>query len=231
MDNINFLDLIALTRIKPETSVEKFGSEINSSFFDSSNILGTLKQKGLIDFTVNFPEQNKIIITDIGKKLIDDANSKAETEFDLLDLEILKQLSVAKRHLTDLSSTLNIISSDLALRLYKLLKQNFISYTIHNANIELMLTESGFMKIKSSQQQAATEIKPEPIENTQLANNILNNTKNNSNNNSNKIYAEFEQKLQKTELINKKIILIAIIVIALIVVLFILFKINILNKI
>ncbi len=44
-DTINFIDLVALSRITPEATVERFGGLINSSFFDASNILGTLKQK------------------------------------------------------------------------------------------------------------------------------------------------------------------------------------------
>ncbi len=142
------MDLIVLTKINQNTSVEKFGSEINSSFFDASNILGSLKQKGLIDFTIIFSVQNKIILTDIGKKLIEDANKKALETLDSLDSEILKQLSVSKRNFIDISSTLNIRPLDIAMHLYKLLKQDNISYTIQNANIELLLTESGFIKLK-----------------------------------------------------------------------------------
>ena len=49
----------------------------------------------------------------------------------------------------ELQNTLNIRPKDLALRLYKLSKQNFINYELRNGNVELMLTEQGFLKAKT----------------------------------------------------------------------------------
>ena len=229
MDNINFIDLIVLTKIKPDTLVEKFGAEINASFFDSSNILGGLRTKGLIDFSTNFPDQNKIIITDTGKQLLADAETKSTAEFDALDFEILKQLSVSKRDINDISSTLNIRPLDLAFRFYKLLKNDYIAYNFKNANIEIMLTEIGFIKFKTSQIQAqASNI------------NLVNNTQNlnipnaGQNNTLNKpteqqIYAEFKNKVKKTKLINKNVIIIIIVIIAFI--LFLIMKMKIISLI
>ena len=54
-DEINFMDLASLLSIGPDTTLERLGSAINASIFDASNMAGTLKQKGLIDFTASYP--------------------------------------------------------------------------------------------------------------------------------------------------------------------------------
>ena len=114
-DEINFMDLMALKKFSPDSVVEKFGSLVNSSFFDASNMLGSLKIKGLVDFTTAVPGQNHIEITEIGKQLLNDAEAKAAMPFDQLDLEILKNLSGGKRSINDITSTLNIRPKDLAI--------------------------------------------------------------------------------------------------------------------
>jgi hypothetical protein len=65
---------------------------------------------------------------------------------------ILNQLSGGKRMPMELSSSLNIRSRDLALRLYKLYKQGLVIYELKNGNAELLLTENGFLKVKSDTQ-------------------------------------------------------------------------------
>lgn len=92
-DEPNFVDLFALTKVTPDAVVERFGSTINSSFFDASNILGGLKIKGLIDFTTLFGNQNSITVTDSGKQLLDEAAKKAMEPFDQLDLAVVMQLT------------------------------------------------------------------------------------------------------------------------------------------
>lgn len=229
MDNINFMDLIALIKIKPDTPVEKFGAEINASFFDSSNILGGLRTKGLIDFSVNFPDQNKIQVTDAGKQLMQDAEQKSGAEFDLLDMEILRQLSGAKRDITDISGALNIRPVDLAFRLYKLLKGDYISYNFKNANIEIMLTETGFIKVKSGiAQQSQGQIPQAPA----IMQNAPQDQISNANQEgaaqteeslqSNQIYASFENKVKQIKLINKNIIIISAVIILFVI--FLIFK-------
>ena len=52
---------------------------------------------------------------------------------------------------TELQSSLNIRPKDLALRLYKLSRQGLIGYELRNGNVELMLTEQGFLKSKTAQ--------------------------------------------------------------------------------
>lgn len=148
LDNITFIDLIALTRITPDATVERFGGMINSSFFDASNILGTLKQKGLVDFVTQFPSQSSLSVTETGKQLIADVQQKASTPFDTLDMAILVQLANGKRALPDLTGGVNVTSKDLAVHLYKLSVQQFISYELRNGNMSLTMTEKGFLRVK-----------------------------------------------------------------------------------
>ncbi|VVB76996.1 Uncharacterised protein [uncultured archaeon] len=138
-------------KITPETTLERFGSTINASIYDAAQISGTLKQKGLIDFTAYYPGPNSMTITDLGKSLKAEAETRSSETLDNLDEEILTQLSGGKRMPLELQSTLNIRPKDLALRIYKLDKQSFLSYELKNGNVELMLTEQGFLKTRSKQ--------------------------------------------------------------------------------
>lgn len=162
-DEITFLDLMALTNIKADTVVEKFGGLINSSFFDASNVLGALKIKGLIDFTTTFPGQSAITLTESGKRLIQDAGEKAKLPFDQIDMAILIQLSGGKRSFTDLSGAINLASPDMAMHLYKIAQQQYITPNFRNGMIDLMLTEKGYMTVNSNPegQRAAAEQKAE----------------------------------------------------------------------
>jgi hypothetical protein len=148
-ENINFLDLACLFKVGDDTTLERFGSTINASVFDAANISGSLKQKGLIDFTPYYPGPNTVILTDAGKQLKIDAEAKGAVPTDALDDEILKQMSGGKRYPLELQNTLNIRPLDLAFRLYKLYKQNLMSYELKNGNVEIMLTEQGFLKSKN----------------------------------------------------------------------------------
>jgi hypothetical protein len=152
-DNVTFVDLVALTRITPDATAEKFGGLINSSFFDASNILGSLKQKGLVDFVTAFPTQSTITLTELGKQLVADADQKATEPFDKLDMEILTQMSNGKRTLPEISGGVNVTQKDLAIHLYKISKQQFISYELRNGNVNLSMTEKGFLHVKESSQQ------------------------------------------------------------------------------
>lgn len=148
-DEVNFLDLIAVSKIQPDTVVEKFGGMINSSFFDASNILGTLRLKGLIDFTTSFPGTSAVTVTDLGKRVLADAEGASGNEFNQLDLTILVQLSNGKRSVQDIGGAVNVRPNDLAMHLYKLGKQGFLTYDFRNGTITLSLTEKGFMQAKT----------------------------------------------------------------------------------
>lgn len=153
-DEINFLDLVALTNITPGLVVEKFGGKINSSFFDGSNILGTLRLKGLVDFTANFPGQSVISITEAGKQLLAEAEERAKAPFDAVDFAIVTQLQGGKRSYVDIGGAVNLRPRDLAMHLYKMGRQQYIVYDIKNGNIDIMLTEKGLLQAKAGFQPA-----------------------------------------------------------------------------
>jgi hypothetical protein len=148
-EEINFLQLACLLKVTQNTILERFGSSINASIFDASNIAGTLKQNGLIDFTAYYPGPNEIMVTDVGKALIAEAEAKSTEPFDKLDEAVLSQLSGGKRIPVELQNTLNLRPRDLALRLYKLNKQGYIIYNLKSGGVDLLLTESGFLKVNA----------------------------------------------------------------------------------
>ena len=138
--------MVALSKITPGTTVEKFGSLINASYFDGANIAGTLKTKGAIDFKVSYPAESEIIITEEGKKILEIAEQKAKESFDKLDFEIIQKILQGSRKPEDIEKALNINQQDIALHLYKLAKQNLISYTLKGGDVSVSLTEQGFKK-------------------------------------------------------------------------------------
>lgn len=159
-NTISFVELIALTRITPESTVERFGSLINSSFFDASNILATLKQKGLVDFMTAFPSQSTLKVTDLGNSVLAEARQKGSEPLDALDTAIMVQLSNGRRGLNDLNGSINVTQKDLAMHLFKLGSQQQISYELANANVNIYLTEKGFLAVRSSGQ--APQMAPPP---------------------------------------------------------------------
>jgi hypothetical protein len=163
-EDVDFVDLSALKKIQPDTMVEKFGSTINSSFFDASNVLGTLKIKGLVDFTSSIGGQNAITITDEGKKALEEADSRSMEPIDNLDSSILMQLSSGKKSVRELESALNLRPKDLSLRLYKLDEQQFVKADFRNGNLEIVLTEKGFMQAKTPVQQTKPEPAPQQVQ-------------------------------------------------------------------
>ncbi|MDE1846086.1 MAG: hypothetical protein KGH53_02290 [Candidatus Micrarchaeota archaeon] len=158
VEDINFLDMACLLKIGPDTVMERFGGLINTSFFDASTIAGTLKQKGLIEFTNDYPGPNGILVTTAGKTLITEAETKSAEPFDALDSTILVQMSGGKRLPFELANSLTLRGRDLAFRLYKLYKQNYIIYDLKNGGVELLLTESGFLKVREVQPNMAPNI-------------------------------------------------------------------------
>ncbi len=149
-EDVNFVDLACILKITSGTVLEKFGGVINSSFFDAVNLAGTLKQKGLVDFSSNYPGPNEIVLTDAARSLIAEANAKGGAASDKLDEGILNQLSGGKRMPVELGAALNLRPKDLALRIYKLYKQGYLLYELKSGNVELMLTESGFLKASAA---------------------------------------------------------------------------------
>ena len=166
-EDVEFIDLAALLKITENTTIERFGSYINASIFDASNIAGTLKKKGLIDFTTYYPGPNAIVITDAGKNFIAEADAKAAEPFDALDEAVLEQLSRGSKLPAELQSALNIRPRDMALRLYKVFKQGFIIYELKSGGLQLMLTEQGFLKAGEAKKAAAEPEKAEAAQATE----------------------------------------------------------------
>ncbi len=156
-DEVTFFDLVSLVKIKPGITVERYGGLINSSFFDGARVLGTLQQKKLITLSTAMPDQNPITVTDTGKQLIAEADSKAEQDFDHLDLEILTQIQKGKNTPEDLGAAVNVRPRDLAMHLYRLSKTDYATYELVNGTVSMMLTEKGFAQTK-----AGMPMKPQP---------------------------------------------------------------------
>jgi len=149
MEELTFRDLVVLQRIEPGTVVEKFGVKINSSFFEAANILGTLKQKGYIDFKSSYPGPSEVEVTPVGARMLEVADEKAKEAVDELDLAILQNIVAGYQDSDAIKNELNIRSGDLAVHLHKLVKQDLASYSIKNIKISLSVTEDGFKKVSA----------------------------------------------------------------------------------
>lgn len=145
MDETNYLDLIILKKIDATSTVEKFGTMINTSFFETANILGTLKVKGLIDIQSSMAGQSPIMLTGEGKETLEHASRKASEEIDSLDKTVLAALAGGVRDLASLSAAINLRPKDLAFRLNKLKVSDYIDYSVRSGKVMLSLSEKGFM--------------------------------------------------------------------------------------
>jgi len=146
MEELTFLDLVVLQRIEPDTVIERFGTKINSSFFDAANILGTLKQKGYIDFKTTYPGPSAVEVTQLGARMLEIADEKSKEDVDELDAAILGKIAEGHKDFGTISSEINVRGSDLALHLHKLVKKDLASYVLKSGRIELSLTEEGFKR-------------------------------------------------------------------------------------
>ncbi|MEM2963043.1 MAG: hypothetical protein QXW70_01015 [Candidatus Anstonellales archaeon] len=147
MDELTFLDLAVLRRIDDDTVVERFGSKINTSFFESANLLGSMKVKGYIDFETVLGGMSKVSLTESGRHLLKRATEKAQEDLDSLDDTILAAIGRGTTDPDKISVEISVKPSDVAFRLDKLVYNNYIDYTIRNAKITLALTEAGFNRI------------------------------------------------------------------------------------
>ncbi len=147
MDELTFLDLAVLRRIDEDTVVERFGSKINTSFFESANLLGTMKVKGYIEFETSMGGLSKVNLTENGRHTLKHATEKAQEDLDTLDSAILSAIGRGTTDPERLAVELSVKSSDIALRLDKLVYNNYVDYTIRNARVTVSLTEGGFNKV------------------------------------------------------------------------------------
>jgi len=144
MNELNFLDLAILKKVDPESTVEKFGGLINTSFFETANLLGTIKIKGYINIESSLGGISKVTLTDAGASLLVFAEQKTNDPIEPLDNAILHALAGGARELDALQHTLNIRSADLAYHVNKLVKQGFMDFEIRSAKVYFVLTETGF---------------------------------------------------------------------------------------
>lgn len=144
MNELNFLDLAILRKVDAESTVEKFGSMINTSFFETANLLGTIKIKGYINIVPSVGGVSSVTLTDAGNSLLAFAEQKANEPIEPLDNAILHALAGGARELDALQHALNIRGADLAYHINKLVKQGFMDYEIRSAKVYFVLTEMGF---------------------------------------------------------------------------------------
>jgi len=148
-DDITYLDLLVLKKLDKESTVEKFGMKINTSFFDTANLIGSMKIKGLVNIESSIVGgQSPIMITGEGRDLISSAIQKAGEPIDTLDQTILNALVSGVRDLTALQKVINIRARDLAFHLYKLKSYDYIDQTVQSAKVNFSLTEKGFLLTK-----------------------------------------------------------------------------------
>jgi DNA-binding MarR family transcriptional regulator len=201
-DELDFLDLVILKKINAESTVEKFGPIINTSFFDAANLLGTMKIKGLVDIAPSVGGISRIVLTTFGEDVLRIAQEKAQGELEAIDEAILHSIASGNKELEKITESLNIRSSDLAYHLNKLVEQNFIDYEVRLAKVFFVLTEKGFnfvgfVKSSPTQQQLPHVQKEEDkeLENKQLENKQQSETK------------KEEKATDKTESVKQKITL------------------------
>ncbi|MCX6769394.1 MAG: hypothetical protein NT051_01805, partial [Candidatus Micrarchaeota archaeon] len=144
MNELTFLDLIVLKKIDPESSVEKFGSVINTSFFETANLIGTIKIKGYISIEPSIGGISRVALTEAGKGILLMAEKKATEPIEPLDNALLHTLAGGANTMETIHTALNVRSGDLAYHLNKLMAQGFLDYTVRSSKVSFALTEQGF---------------------------------------------------------------------------------------
>jgi len=162
MNELNFLDLAILKKVDAEASVERFGSIINTSFFETANLLGTVKIKGYINIESSLGGISRVALTEAGSALLLVAEQRAKEPIEPLDNAILHALAGGAKDLDALQSKLNIRSGDLAFHINKLVAQSFMDYSVRSAKVEFVLTETGFNCVGGVRVQQKLEAEASP---------------------------------------------------------------------
>jgi len=144
VEQLTFSDLALLQHIDETTVVEKFGTVINSSFFDAANLLGTLKQKGYVEIIPQFPGPSRVVLTEKGKGILTLAKEKGAQEIEKLDEVIISLIANGFKDPKALTEKLNMRSSDVAFHLQRLVMQDYASYVFKSGRVELNVTDAGF---------------------------------------------------------------------------------------
>ena len=143
MKDLTFLDLVVLEKIEKDTHIDGFGSHINSSFFDTAALMGTLQVKGFVEIKSAIG-RSVVSRTKLGDELLDRASEKSQDPLDELDHAILKTIAAGANSFDRICDELNIRGDDLAFHIYKVVQQGYGDYVIRNTKMSLSLTENGF---------------------------------------------------------------------------------------
>lgn len=157
-EDIDFFELVIIQRIegkKDNTYIEKLAPEISTSFFEVANRIGSLKIKGYVDLKPSLG-MSEVILTPAARDVLIAANKKAEEKnTDIVDREILKNISNGFNELSQIQEKMKIKGLDLALHLHKLYVNSFIDYSVSNNTAKFLLTEKGFTKAHNEKKTAA----------------------------------------------------------------------------
>ncbi|MEM2974730.1 MAG: hypothetical protein QW112_03875, partial [Candidatus Micrarchaeia archaeon] len=141
--DLNFLDIVMLEKIQGEAIMDSFSGMIGTSFFETAEVMGKMKVKGIVDI---IPTIGKSIVkrTPTGEMVLKQADAKVTEPLDELDYALMKTIASGVNEFGRIQEQINIRSEDIAYRIYKITKQGYVDYTIRNARTYLTLTESGF---------------------------------------------------------------------------------------
>lgn len=143
MKDLEFIDVAILKKIDDETTVENFGSKINSTFFEAANLLGNLKVKGYIDIHSSIGN-SPVIISEKGRLLIKELDVFSQDALSRFDLAVLGNVKGGVKDPGQIEELLNTTSRDVAFSLYRLWSKGLVEYFVRNGRVEVRLTSQGF---------------------------------------------------------------------------------------
>jgi hypothetical protein len=141
--DLTILDLVVLEKVEKDSVMDSFGGKLYSSFFDTAALMGTLQVKKLIQINSSIG-RSIVNRTEYGEHVLLSAQERSNEPLDGLDHAILKAVASGARTFEAVRAELNIRSDDLALHIFRLVKQGYSDYEIRNAKLGLNLTENGF---------------------------------------------------------------------------------------
>jgi hypothetical protein len=157
--DLTILDLIVLEKIEKDSLMESFSGKLYSSFFETASILGTLQVKQLVSISSSIG-RSIVNRSELGEKVLMYADERANEPLDGLDHAILKSIASGNKVFERIKEDLNLRSDDLAIHLYKVIKQGYADYEIRSGKLTINITEKGFKLIgyvpkKTAQEQPA----------------------------------------------------------------------------
>lgn len=154
--DLTILDLVVLEKIEKDSLMESFSGKLYSSFFETASILGTLQVKQLVSISSSIG-RSIVNRSELGEKVLMYANERAIEPLDGLDHVILKSIASGNKVFERIKEDLNLRSDDLAIHLYKVIKQGYADYEIRSGKLTINITEKGFKLIGYVPKKAAQE--------------------------------------------------------------------------